>query len=170
MKLEPLHAPTIDDPMVHHYKRPKGPWTAEYQQERQAREDRIVAEPARRGIEFGSDILSRPLYVYFVQAEYGGAVKIGKARNPRTRVNELQCGNPDLLVIRAVIVAARSTEGNLHRALDDYRLEGEWFHLADELIPAGIAAFEQQVIDYRAGQPLDTVIANAEARVLEARP
>lgn len=165
MKLEPLHSPTINDPMVHHYQRPKGPWTAEYQKERQQREDRIVAAPAREGLRFGKDILRSPLFVYFIQTECGGAVKIGKALNPRTRVTELQCGNPDLLVIQAVIVASRSTEGNLHRAFQDYRLEGEWFWNADEIISAAIEAFEQQVVDYRAGQPIHTVIENAEMHV-----
>jgi hypothetical protein len=167
MKLEPLHAPTIDDPMVHHYQRPKGPWTAEYQQDRHDRENRIVAEPARRGITFGKDILNNPLFVYFIQAESGGAVKIGKAREPRARVTELQCGNPELLVIQAVIVASRTTEGSLHRTFRDYRLEGEWFWKADEILAAAIEASGQQVADYRAGQPMRTVIESAEMRISE---
>lgn len=68
-------------------------------------------------------------YVYFIQAQSGGPIKIGKAKDVAKRVMILQCGNPDLLVVRRTIpfADAEAAERRLHRAFTALRIQGEWF-------------------------------------------
>lgn len=67
--------------------------------------------------------------VYFIQMEQSRHVKIGIAWDPQKRLNELQTGNPEKLTLVAftVVVNGRALEKRLHRALSQYRLQGEWF-------------------------------------------
>lgn len=60
-------------------------------------------------------------FVYFIQAEHGGPVKIGWARDPAKRLRELQTGSPHRLVVRATIAGALADEAALHciRAIED---------------------------------------------------
>lgn len=69
----------------------------------------------------------KALFVYFIQHGEGGPVKIGKAYDPKSRLRELQCGNPRTLVIRAVVLSGDSTEERLHGRWWKYRIRGEWF-------------------------------------------
>jgi hypothetical protein len=74
-------------------------------------------------------------YVYFAMCEHGEycAVKIGRSRDPRARIEALQTGNPDRMWIQSVIPCrgpdeARALEGQLHRRFDDTRIgDSEWF-------------------------------------------
>lgn len=65
--------------------------------------------------------------VYFIQAEHGGPVKIGTAAAPERRLAELQCGNPDALVLRATIDGDELTERDLHDRYAEHHIRGEWF-------------------------------------------
>lgn len=67
--------------------------------------------------------------VYFVQAEEGGPVKIGRSSLDRVtaRVAQLQIGNPARLVIRRVVLGTEALEESLHERLREHRIRGEWF-------------------------------------------
>jgi len=70
------------------------------------------------------------MYVYAIQANQ--YVKIGKANNPRDRMNDLQVGNPVKLKMLFKILcqsekAAEQTEAVLHKLLNRYAANGEWF-------------------------------------------
>lgn len=69
-------------------------------------------------------------YCYFIQDIDGGPIKIGVASNPRWRLAELQIGNPNELEIIALASNGHrptTLENDLHKALSDWRLRGEWF-------------------------------------------
>lgn len=70
-----------------------------------------------------------PKYVYFVQAENGGFVKIGKATNIFSRMQSLQNGSPVKLVLRKIIEDENAGELELllHDIFKEYRIRGEWF-------------------------------------------
>lgn len=72
-------------------------------------------------------------YVYFIEAVGLDRVKIGFSKDPARRRTELQTGCPCDLFVRAVMPAQAFMEGSIHRLFDEYRLDGEWFHLVDEL-------------------------------------
>lgn len=61
---------------------------------------------------------------YIVEA--GGRVKIGKSLNPVHRVSSLQTGCPD--EIRVLLVLDGDRESELHEALAEFHLRGEWFN------------------------------------------
>lgn len=63
--------------------------------------------------------------IYFIKAKK--FVKIGVAADPIVRLKELQTGNPFPLKIAATIPGCFSTEKELHRVFERFRLEGEWF-------------------------------------------
>lgn len=57
-------------------------------------------------------------------------LKIGYARNVDRRLAVLQTGNPFELTLMAVLPnVPASAERLYHRALDQHRFRGEWFHL-----------------------------------------
>lgn len=66
-------------------------------------------------------------FIYFIQGECGGAIKIGYAKNVSTRLKGLQTGYPDMLKILKVISGNQAKEDLIHDELSGYRLNGEWF-------------------------------------------
>lgn len=75
----------------------------------------------------------RPLlyYTYFIQAKNGGPIKIGKSLDPKKRLQELQTGHSESLVILGFTDCF--TEDELHDRFRGQRLNGEWFKLSAEL-------------------------------------
>ena len=73
-------------------------------------------------------------YIYFIQSETGGSVKIGFATDPDKRLGGLQVGRTDTLRILGVIRSRRSKEGELHEQFAAHRVRGEWFKPAPEII------------------------------------
>ncbi len=73
-------------------------------------------------------------YVYFIQGQCGGAIKIGYSANPAKRLKELQTGYPDTLKILLMIPGSESTERTLHREFEASRLNGEWFRPDEYLL------------------------------------
>lgn len=73
-------------------------------------------------------------YIYFIQGQYGGAIKVGFSIDPRKRLKELQTGYPDTLRILLMIPGDEATERTLHRQFEGARLKGEWFRPDDCLI------------------------------------
>jgi hypothetical protein len=72
--------------------------------------------------------------VYFIQGMKGGPIKIGHSRDVEKRIKELQTGFPTKLIVLALLPGSRSTEASLHRRFKKYRLHGEWFSPAPELL------------------------------------
>jgi hypothetical protein len=73
------------------------------------------------------------VYVYFIRsAGKPTRVKIGKSRDPKARLKELQTGSPYPLDILGTIKCrdqshADRLEKELHRYFATYRKNGEWF-------------------------------------------
>jgi hypothetical protein len=109
---------------------------------------RYLAGPAGEAIAHWKERLGDPLFVYFIQAEDGGPVKIGQALDPVKRLRQLQCGNPQNLVIREVILAAVDTEERLHGYwMSDAGMRGEWFGCGfeDEILRCAAQASSEQL-------------------------
>lgn len=72
-------------------------------------------------------------YVYVIQEEGGGPVKIGYAHNPFTRCRGLQCGNPRTLRVEALMSGWQYEEALLHHMfqVSGAGLWGEWFAAAE---------------------------------------
>lgn len=67
-------------------------------------------------------------YVYFIQCEVNGVIKIGLSTNPETRFSQLQCSCPVALSRLALMRGHRRTESLLHVQFRQFREErGEWF-------------------------------------------
>jgi hypothetical protein len=69
--------------------------------------------------------------VYVMQCSETSVIKIGISCDPSTRLATIQTGYPFKLNIVRVINSRKMTaaklESSLHKALDDFRLNGEWF-------------------------------------------
>lgn len=72
--------------------------------------------------------------IYFVQMGKTGPIKIGKSRELRMRLDQLQTGSPLQLQVLAEIQAPAELEMQLHAYFDEHRMEGEWFAPAPEII------------------------------------
>jgi hypothetical protein len=84
--------------------------------------------------------------VYFIKS--GEFVKIGKTRDPRQRLRELQTGNPQRLRILCVVPGGEEVEKEIHRKFNHLRQGGEWFTHAqeiDDMIAQLTAAFDGYV-------------------------
>jgi len=66
-------------------------------------------------------------FVYFIQGQCGGAIKIGFSKKPEMRLKELQTGYPDTLTILLMIPGSESDEAAFHKMFEEFRLKGEWF-------------------------------------------
>lgn len=71
--------------------------------------------------------------LYFIRQCSGGPVKIGIADNFKRRLNALQSGHHEKLVIVATIADRTDLERRLHFALRQYRVRGEWFKWEPEV-------------------------------------
>ena len=103
--------------------------------------------------------------IYFIGSLESGTVKIGRSDNPEKRLTELQTGNPHKLVLYGVIEnVSQELESELHRILDPFRLEGEWFRLTNEVIRFMISKTDQISYIYKTNvskskqDPLDIAI------------
>ena len=65
--------------------------------------------------------------LYFIQSDLTGMIKIGRSKNPKKRLLQLQTGNPNKLRLVAFFKGMGWQEKILHERLSFYRLEGEWF-------------------------------------------
>lgn len=81
-------------------------------------------------------------WVYFIQPEDGGLIKIGNAQWPPARLTEFQMGCPLKLKIIAKLPGNIRHEKMLHRRFKLHRRHGEWFSPHEELLAfiAGLKA------------------------------
>lgn len=68
---------------------------------------------------------------YLIQSEFGGHIKIGKSTHPESRLQSLQTGRPDRLLIKKIINGDK--EAQLHLRFKHLREGGEWFRCEGEL-------------------------------------
>jgi hypothetical protein len=73
------------------------------------------------------------VFVYFIQREGGGPVKIGKSQHPESRLKTLQQACPEALRVIAVCGGGYPAEKQLHRWFAADRLDGEWFDVSEAL-------------------------------------
>lgn len=93
--------------------------------EQQAYKDRMVQMRYINGIEQGNF----DGYIYFIQGENGGSIKIGYTKDVSERIKALQTGHPDTLVCLDLFPGSMPMETLIHRDLRKYRIRpnGEWF-------------------------------------------
>jgi hypothetical protein len=74
---------------------------------------------------------AKPEYVYCVECNETGVIKIGVSNNPRSRLETIQTHYPYYLSISFVIkhrsLTAYKLEKQIHEELKGYKLRGEWF-------------------------------------------
>lgn len=73
------------------------------------------------------DRFTRPGFVYIIEAEGTTAIKIGRAKKPRTRLATLQTGSPVKLHFLHLLPGGDEMERALHARLAPARAMGEWF-------------------------------------------
>jgi hypothetical protein len=72
--------------------------------------------------------------IYFIQSE-SGPIKIGYTdKAVQGRITALQTGNAEKLNLLAVADGGRHDETIIHKRFAKYRLNGEWFKPAQEII------------------------------------
>jgi len=72
--------------------------------------------------------------LYAIQVEDGGPVKIGKGRNPRSRLMGLQVASPYKLRLLAECNWHDQNETILHDHLRESYIRGEWFEPSEEVM------------------------------------
>lgn len=73
-------------------------------------------------------------WVYAIQVDSNGPIKIGTARNPRSRRSTLQIASPWQLRLLGAWAGDENDEITLHRLLREHRIRGEWFHPTADVI------------------------------------
>lgn len=72
--------------------------------------------------------------IYFIKASQSGAIKIGTSNDPRGRFAALQTGSPEPLELIGVMPGQMDEEKRLHQTFARFRMHGEWFKGAPELL------------------------------------
>ena len=72
--------------------------------------------------------------VYFLQAEQGGAVKIGRTNDVERRVADIQRMSPVPLQVLAIAEGGAALETRLHQKFYDDKKHGEWFSPSEGLM------------------------------------
>lgn len=91
-------------------------------------------------------------FVYFVQGEHGGPIKIGYTKKSMPgRLTDLQCGHPYKLVVRRLVLGDVELERELHEHFQKCRLAGEWFSPVPELVEIAKARADDPTVDYQRG-------------------
>ena len=80
----------------------------------------------------GTRVGTDQTFIYFI-ASHGGPIKIGHAFDPKHRLAAIQTGNPEPLLILAVVRGPRSLERRYHQQFAHLRLSGEWFRRSGEI-------------------------------------
>ncbi len=76
-------------------------------------------------------------YVYFIQADENGPIKIGfTSDDPKRRLNQLQTGNASTLKLLGAIRGNSTRERQFHTELAEWRLQGEWFESNPKVLAA----------------------------------
>lgn len=101
--------------------------------------------------------LRNPCFVYVVRGQGTDSVKIGKAKDVRRRLSQLQVGNPITLELLYVVPTdtartAIRVERNLHARADVDLVRGEWFSgEAAELVLLIVAGLTERMVEAHDG-------------------
>lgn len=106
--------------------------TPEEQAARRAERERYAAEQRAHNEAVRRERARR--WVYFIQGEAGGPIKIGISRDVERRRNELQRAERQPLKVLATIEGTMKDESALHQRFAAHRLHGEWFSPAADLL------------------------------------
>lgn len=71
--------------------------------------------------------------VYVITCRSLGVAKIGFSKNPAARAELIKTYCPGPTSLEAIVPAVTTNETDIHRALKDHRVHGEWFKLCDEI-------------------------------------
>lgn len=74
--------------------------------------------------------------VYFIQAGENGPIKIGYSNEPWGRLATLQTAHYEKLRLLGVTTGDVDSERALHKRFAPFRLEGEWFSFAQDIVDA----------------------------------
>lgn len=66
------------------------------------------------------------IYTYFVQAENGGLIKIGKTTNPKKRINKMQGQCP--IKLKYLYIIKNDFESILHEQFNEFKVHHEWYN------------------------------------------
>ena len=66
-------------------------------------------------------------YLYFIQSDRTGMIKIGRSKDPNKRLKQLQTGNANKLRLIASFRGMGWREKFIHEKLNRWSEEGEWF-------------------------------------------
>jgi hypothetical protein len=72
--------------------------------------------------------LGKHCYIYFIQAELGGPIKVGCSFDPERRLRQLQLLCPFKLKLLGRLIGSRADEKKMHEAMRKHHAWGEWFH------------------------------------------
>ena len=72
--------------------------------------------------------------IYFIADSQRSMIKIGIARDPDARFRDLQNSSPIALALLGSMPGDRTHEAELHQRFSDFRLHGEWFKFAPEIL------------------------------------
>lgn len=77
---------------------------------------------------------TKPSFVYVVQQNETGPVKVGCTINLHSRINLLTTASAYPIRVLAIERGGRNTERKIHEAISEYRLQGEWFKCTPEVV------------------------------------
>lgn len=83
-------------------------------------------------------------FIYFVQHENGGPIKIGRSQSPSKRIEQLQCSSSGRLKVLCCIPAPVSFELKIHQRFATLRVHREWFQPSP-----GLRKFIRQILAAR---------------------
>jgi hypothetical protein len=78
-----------------------------------------AAGPVLLGPRFGA-------HLYVIQAA-DGPIKVGRSNDPAARITKLRAGSSQALTLVAVLNDRGHEEGEIHYAMQEYGLVGEWY-------------------------------------------
>lgn len=75
-------------------------------------------------------------YVYFIQCDDNGPIKIGysKYESAEARLTTAQVYNPMTLKLLCIMPGGRNKEKELHEKFNNFHIHGEWFYPNEELL------------------------------------
>lgn len=108
------------------------------------------------------------MYLYFIQGELTGLIKIGKTEsNPADRMRSFQTGSPDrLLLLKSICYPkVQNYEKEVHDRFAHLRIHGEWFRPDDDLL-----LFIKNAIDLGNDPPISQEVSERDFRVKSLFP
>jgi len=71
--------------------------------------------------------------IYFIQQQPDGPIKVGLSKDPWSRCEQLQIGNPAPIKVIGVAWGGADLEADIHRSFSHLKIRGEWFKPSDKL-------------------------------------